>query len=44
MVDEYHKGKDRLFGFFIGQVMKVIQGQSESNVVNKLLTEKFKKI
>ncbi len=44
MVDEYHKGKDRLFGFFIGQVMKLSKGKANPSVVNKLLTEKLKKI
>ena len=30
MVDEYHKGKDRLFWFLYWTSYEVIQGQSES--------------
>ncbi len=44
MVDEYNKGKDRLFGFFIGQVMKLSKGKANPTVVNKILKEKLKKI
>ena len=29
-VDEYRGGKDKLFGFFVGQVMKQSGGQAES--------------
>ena len=35
MVDEYNKGKDRLFGFFIGQVMKLSKGKANPKVVNE---------
>lgn len=34
-------GKDRLFGFFVGQVMKKTKGQANPRAVNKLLTEKL---
>ena len=43
MVDEYNKGKDRLFGFFIGQVMKLSKGKANPTVVNKILKEKLKR-
>ncbi len=43
MVDEYNNGKERLFGFFVGQVMKVSKGKANPNVVNKLLKKKLAK-
>jgi aspartyl-tRNA(Asn)/glutamyl-tRNA(Gln) amidotransferase subunit B len=36
-VAEYRSGKDRLFGFFVGQVMKAMQGKANPGVVNELL-------
>ncbi|MGH1378421.1 MAG: Asp-tRNA(Asn)/Glu-tRNA(Gln) amidotransferase subunit GatB [Alphaproteobacteria bacterium] len=40
-VDAYKGGKDKLFGFFVGQVMKKSQGKANPAVVNKLLKEKL---
>jgi aspartyl-tRNA(Asn)/glutamyl-tRNA(Gln) amidotransferase subunit B len=34
---EYRSGKDKLFGFFVGQVMKAMQGKANPGVVNELL-------
>ncbi|HEX9948474.1 MAG TPA: Asp-tRNA(Asn)/Glu-tRNA(Gln) amidotransferase subunit GatB [Allosphingosinicella sp.] len=34
---EYRGGKDKLFGFFVGQVMKAMQGKANPQVVNDLL-------
>ncbi|HYJ82980.1 MAG TPA: Asp-tRNA(Asn)/Glu-tRNA(Gln) amidotransferase subunit GatB, partial [Allosphingosinicella sp.] len=36
-VAEYRGGKDKLFGFFVGQVMKAMQGKANPGVVNELL-------
>ncbi len=36
-VAEYRGGKDRLFGFFVGQTMKAMQGKANPKVVNELL-------
>jgi aspartyl-tRNA(Asn)/glutamyl-tRNA(Gln) amidotransferase subunit B len=36
-VAEYRAGKDKLFGFFVGQVMKAMQGKANPGVVNDLL-------
>jgi aspartyl-tRNA(Asn)/glutamyl-tRNA(Gln) amidotransferase subunit B len=36
-VSEYKSGKDKLFGFFVGQVMKATGGQANPAVVNALL-------
>ena len=36
-VAEYKGGKDKLFGFFVGQTMKAMQGKANPQVVNELL-------
>ena len=42
-VEEYLKGKDKLFGFFIGEVMKESKGKANPKIVNKILRERLKK-
>jgi aspartyl-tRNA(Asn)/glutamyl-tRNA(Gln) amidotransferase subunit B len=37
----YRGGKDKLFGFFVGQVMKATQGKANPDAVNRLLKEKL---
>lgn len=39
--EEYRNGKEQLFGFFVGQVMKASQGKANPEQVNKLLKEKL---
>ncbi len=34
---DYRGGKDKLFGFFVGQVMKATQGKANPKMVNDLL-------
>jgi aspartyl-tRNA(Asn)/glutamyl-tRNA(Gln) amidotransferase subunit B len=34
---DYRGGKDKLFGFFVGQVMKATQGKANPQLVNELL-------
>lgn len=41
-VKEYLDGKDKLLGFFVGQVMKLSQGKANPGLVNKLLKENLK--
>ncbi|HEX6622931.1 MAG TPA: Asp-tRNA(Asn)/Glu-tRNA(Gln) amidotransferase subunit GatB [Pyrinomonadaceae bacterium] len=41
-VEQYRAGKEGLFGFFVGQVMKVSKGKANPKVVNELLREKLK--
>jgi len=41
-VADYRGGKTKLFGFFVGQVMKASKGQANPELVNKLLQEKLK--
>ena len=40
-VTEYKSGKDKLFGFFVGQVMKESQGKANPQLVNELLKAKL---
>ena len=40
-VNEYRNGKDKLFGFFVGQVMKVSRGKANPGLVNKMLKNKL---
>ena len=42
MLDEYKNGKDKLFGFFIGQVMKISNGKANPKILNTLLKKKLK--
>ena len=42
-VEENMKGKDKLFGFFIGEVMKESKGKANPKIVNKILRERLKK-
>ncbi|MBI3171329.1 MAG: Asp-tRNA(Asn)/Glu-tRNA(Gln) amidotransferase GatCAB subunit B, partial [Hydrocarboniphaga effusa] len=39
---DYRSGKDKLFGFFVGQVMKATQGKANPDAVNRLLKDKLK--
>jgi len=41
-VAELRAGKDKLFGFFVGQVMKATGGKANPPLVNKLLAAKLK--
>jgi len=41
-VKEYKSGKDKLFGFFVGQVMKVSGGKANPQLVNEILKKKLK--
>ncbi len=40
-VAEYKSGKDKLFGFFVGQVMKEMQGKGNPALINDLLKKKL---
>ncbi|HYM32894.1 MAG TPA: Asp-tRNA(Asn)/Glu-tRNA(Gln) amidotransferase subunit GatB [Candidatus Cybelea sp.] len=41
-VAEYRSGKEKLFGFFVGQVMKTTGGKANPAAVNELLKSKLK--
>lgn len=36
-VEEYRAGKEKLFGFFVGQVMKEMQGKANPGMVNDII-------
>ncbi len=36
-LQQYQQGKDKLFGFFVGQVMKATQGKADPKVLNEIL-------
>ena len=40
-VEEYRGGKDKLFGFFVGQTMKLSGGQANPGMVNQILRAKL---
>ncbi len=40
-VNQYRAGKDKLLGFFVGQVMKATQGKANPAQLNQLLKEKL---
>ena len=40
-VEEYKSGKDKLFGFFVGQAMKESKGKGNPQLINKILKEKL---
>jgi len=41
-LEKYKSGKEKLFGFFVGQVMKASRGKANPEQVNKLLEERLK--
>jgi len=41
-VEQYRSGKDKVFGFFVGQVMKMSKGKANPQQVNQLLRDKLK--
>lgn len=42
-VEEYLKGRQKLFGFFVGEVMKKSKGKANPQLVNEILKERLKK-
>ncbi len=40
-LEQYRAGKDKLLGFFVGQVMKATQGKANPGQVNELLKKKL---
>ena len=41
-VEQYKSGKDKLFGFFVGQVMKEMKGKGNPQMINDILKNKLK--
>lgn len=42
-VDEYKSGKEKLFGYFVGQVMQETKGTANPGIVNDILKKKLAK-
>ena len=40
-VAEYRGGRDKLYGFFVGQVMKAMGGKANPKVINDILKKKL---
>ncbi len=40
-VSAYRAGKEKLFGFFVGLVMKELQGKANPALVNELLKKRL---
>ena len=40
-VEKYKNGKDKLFGFFVGEAMKLSKGKANPKVLNELLKSKL---
>jgi aspartyl-tRNA(Asn)/glutamyl-tRNA(Gln) amidotransferase subunit B len=41
-VTQYQSGKEKLFGYFVGEVMKISKGKANPNLVNQILKNKLK--
>jgi aspartyl-tRNA(Asn)/glutamyl-tRNA(Gln) amidotransferase subunit B len=41
-VEEFRGGKEKVLGFFVGQVMKASKGKANPALVNELLVKKLK--
>jgi len=40
--EQYRNGREKVFGFFVGQVMKATRGKANPQIVNELLKEALK--
>ena len=41
-VEQYKSGKEKLFGFFVGQIMEASKGKANPQLVNEILRNKLK--
>ena len=41
-VGQYKSGKEKLFGYFVGEVMKITKGKANPQLVNQILKSKLK--
>lgn len=42
-IEQYRSGKDKLMGYFVGQVMKETQGRADPKIINRLLLKELSK-
>ena len=40
-LEQYRSGKDKVFGFFVGQIMKASRGKANPQQVNEILKKKL---
>jgi len=40
-VAEYRAGRDKLFGYFVGQVMRTMGGKGNPKIVNEILRQRL---
>ena len=40
-LEQFQNGKDKLFGFFVGQAMKASKGNANPKIVNEVLKKKL---
>jgi len=40
-LEQYRQGKDKLFGYFVGQTMKATKGKANPKLVNDILKKKL---
>ena len=40
-VKQYKSGKEKLFGYFVGEVMKLSKGKANPQLVNQILKKKY---
>ncbi len=43
-VEKYAKGNTKIFGFFVGETMKLMRGKANPKLVNELLTRRLREI
>ena len=43
-VQDYKNGKDKLMGFFVGQVMKEMKGKANPKILNQILNKLLKEV
>jgi aspartyl-tRNA(Asn)/glutamyl-tRNA(Gln) amidotransferase subunit B len=43
-LDQYKRGKDKLFGYFVGQAMKATGGKANPQIVNDILKKKLSEL
>lgn len=43
-VERYFAGKDKLFGYFVGEVMKLTKGKANPKIVNEILRKKLEEM
>ena len=44
IVEEYRSGKEKVYGFLVGQVMKKTKGKADPGTVNELLKQSLERV